>query len=149
MFREVCRSHLPLDLLDQSLIPRLKHTTRCDLPEHLLHCFAPCGVKRNMSNDARVCYISSKKLTDLSDRLPSNRGRSSLVHELVEHLDLIDFGSDGLSQSSEASGAEMNRATLVEPSPASRNDLLKFHDAEYLGGLSLSDKSIAATLAFH
>ncbi|PWN53100.1 Arginase/deacetylase, partial [Violaceomyces palustris] len=39
----------------------------------------------------KVSYILSPSLMKTSDKLPSNRGRSTLVHSLTFHLDLLDL----------------------------------------------------------
>lgn len=44
----------------------------------------------------RVAYIVSAELVKYADLLPSNKGRSSLVHSLAYHLDLLDL--DGLDE---------------------------------------------------
>ena len=74
-----------------------------------------------------VAYIHSSALIQAADDLPSNLGRASLVHDLIEALNLLDTG-DGGSES--ALGA---RARVVQSKTATRLDLERFHDPGYLG----------------
>ncbi|MBW0547362.1 hypothetical protein O181_087077 [Austropuccinia psidii MF-1] len=61
------------------------------------------------------------------DQLPSNLGRSSVVHSLVRSFDLLHSprGRRGPSSS-------VNRAQPLITKLASRSDLEKFHDADYV-----------------
>jgi hypothetical protein len=65
----------------------------------------------------RVAYVSSPSLLAAADKLPSNEGRPSLVHGLVDALGLLDEG----------------RAELIHSARATRDDLVKYHDAQYVG----------------
>ena len=40
----------------------------------------------------RVAYIWSQELQDVADDLPANHGRSSMVHGLIQVLDLLERG---------------------------------------------------------
>jgi hypothetical protein len=95
----------------------------------------------------RVCYISSEEARSCADLLPSNRGRSSVVHSLIEALDLLDDEdledsdgdqSDHLSESESTSRSALNRARAVAPVLATRNDLCRFHDKAYVRQLLLN-----------
>jgi hypothetical protein len=67
--------------------------------------------------DRRVAYVSSPSLVAVADKLPANVGRSSLVHELIDALGLLGDG-----------GAER-----VNSERATRSDLVRYHDARYVG----------------
>lgn len=43
-----------------------------------------------MATPSRVSYIWSKELQSVADCLSSNLGRSSIVHDLIDSLDLLD-----------------------------------------------------------
>jgi len=75
----------------------------------------------------RVSYIHSPDLQKVGDALPSNLGRSSLVHSLISSYGLID---DGQGTSDGPGGA---RAKIVKPSKATRQELLSFHDEDFIG----------------
>ena len=84
----------------------------------------------------RVAYISSPALRDAADRLPSNIGRSSLVHYLIDSLDLLE-----VSQALDDEEGEMQlrpvressaRAVVIEPEQATRKELLTFHDGQFV-----------------
>ncbi|PWN28131.1 Arginase/deacetylase [Jaminaea rosea] len=65
----------------------------------------------------RVSYIVSTDLIEASDALPSNLGRSSLVHSLVHHLGLLDISTadgeaDGAQSEDDDSGSEGSRGAL-------------------------------------
>lgn len=49
-------------------------------------------------DDRRVAYIWSKELQGYSDKLPSNIGRSSMVHDLIKSFDLLSPGSRNIQQ---------------------------------------------------
>ncbi|GAA5897949.1 hypothetical protein JCM8208_003199 [Rhodotorula glutinis] len=76
----------------------------------------------------RVSYVHSDTLTQAADRLPSNLGRASLVHNLIASLDLVD-------PSASASPQEPRRARTVASQPATRADLVRFHDSRYIGAI--------------
>lgn len=65
----------------------------------------------------RVAYVWSEQLQALSDDLPANLGRSSLVHGLIRALGLLE------------------KAFVVEPdlSLGTPEVLQRYHDAEYVG----------------
>jgi len=81
-----------------------------------------------------VSYVHSSALLQAADRLPSNLGRASLVHDLVASLDLVDPPS--AADTAELRG--LGRARTVLPQPATRADLLRFHDPRYIGPSSSS-----------
>lgn len=87
----------------------------------------------------RVVYITSPEQRSYADLLPSNQGRSSIVHSLIEALDLLDYAENDECTSSPEDGAEkeehvpkLNRARVLEPFPATRADLCRFHDKAYV-----------------
>lgn len=67
-----------------------------------------------------VAYVSSPELREASDQLPSNIGRSSLVHGLIDSLDLI------------SEQRQEGKAWLVESLPAIKKDLTRFHASDYV-----------------
>lgn len=97
-----------------------------------------------------VIYISSAQGRSHADLLPSNRGRSSIVHSLIESLDLLDYDisngdNDCNPDSQETPGREdrsINRARAIEPIPARRNDLTRFHDRDYVWTLFIIGKTL-------
>lgn len=82
----------------------------------------------SMALTRRVAYIHSEELTEAADALPSNVGRAGLVHRLVAALDLLE--DDEEDEEPRLGG---NRARVVEPLPATREQLTKFHDERYVG----------------
>jgi acetoin utilization deacetylase AcuC-like enzyme len=68
----------------------------------------------------RVAYVSSANLREAADQLPSNIGRSSLVHSLIDSLDLI------------SEDPEKGKAWLVDALPATKKDLTRFHASDYV-----------------
>lgn len=90
----------------------------------------------------RVVYVSSAQGRSYADRLPSNIGRSSIVHALIQSLDLVEDDTtndndddESISTSQSTLGKEdkpSNRARAVEPIPAGRSDLSRFHDRDYV-----------------
>lgn len=107
-----------------------------------------------------MAYVSSPALRNAADRLPSNIGRSSLVHSLIDSLDLFTQASDdneGVNPLLLVRGRPA-RATLIEPEPVTREELLTFHDGQFIDALlacpeandaaddaSFSSQSIAIT----
>lgn len=98
----------------------------------------------------RVVYVSSANTRSYADLLPSNKGRSSIVHSLIEALDLLR--DDGIEEDQDdnvlhgrnaieqdVTNAEMpiNLARVVQPIPATRSDLSRFHDRHYVRTCSL------------
>ena len=82
----------------------------------------------------RVVYISSPALRNAADRLPSNIGRSCLVHSLIDSLDLLTQASDdneGVKPPLPVRKCSA-RATVIEPEPAKRKELLTFHDGQFV-----------------
>ncbi|KAH9821167.1 hypothetical protein DFH28DRAFT_581578 [Melampsora americana] len=76
----------------------------------------------NSSITSRCVYARPKSVRSI-DQLPSNIGRSSAVHNLIESLDLLDIGL----------GIEpLSRARVVLTGLASREELESFHDPEYV-----------------
>lgn len=69
-----------------------------------------------------VCYVSSPALLAAADALPSNIGRASTIHELIDAFSLLSADGD-------ASGC----AQLIASAPASREQLLSFHDEDLVG----------------
>lgn len=62
--------------------------------------------------------MHSAELLAAADRLPSNRGRASLVHELVVAFALLD----------ESPETPANVAEIIVAVPASRQELCSYHD---------------------
>ncbi|KAF5345921.1 hypothetical protein D9758_011417 [Tetrapyrgos nigripes] len=67
-----------------------------------------------------VAYVVSQNLVKYSSRLPSNIGRSVLVHSLVNSLGLF------------SSASAERRLQVVNPRRASYRDLAVYHSREYL-----------------
>lgn len=67
----------------------------------------------------RVAYIWSSDLQHACDQLPSNRSRSTVVHDLHRAFGLLDVGN----------------LTVVEPDLALGDvgHLTRFHDRDYIG----------------
>ncbi|KAE9400512.1 arginase deacetylase [Gymnopus androsaceus JB14] len=68
-----------------------------------------------------VIYILSQDLVKYSSRLPSNPGRSLLVHSLAKSLGLLssDYGAP-------------RRIKVVKPKPATNDELAVYHAQDYL-----------------
>lgn len=75
----------------------------------------------------RVSYIHSRGLTRAADRLPSNVGRASLVHNLTSAIGLLH------DQTVESDTDNIARAVVVESVPATRDELVRFHDPAFVG----------------
>ncbi|KAF8804773.1 Arginase/deacetylase [Phlegmacium glaucopus] len=72
-------------------------------------------------SDHTVVYICSKELVKVSSLLPSNKGRSTVVHSLISSIGLmIPTFSDS------------RRLQVVTPSKASYKDLAVYHSRDYL-----------------
>lgn len=80
----------------------------------------------------RVSYIHSTRLQQIGDELPSNLGRASLVHSLISSCGLLDDGEEAVEEES-AEGEVKMRAKIVEPEVATRQELLSFHDEDFIG----------------
>ncbi|KAF5368651.1 hypothetical protein D9757_010198 [Collybiopsis confluens] len=74
----------------------------------------------NYSGSERVVYVVSQELVKYASRLPSNPGRSLLVHSLVNALGLL---SPGYSSS---------QLRVVKPKPATDDELRVYHAPTYL-----------------
>ncbi|KAA1080144.1 hypothetical protein PGTUg99_016597 [Puccinia graminis f. sp. tritici] len=84
-----------------------------------------------MSGDAVRCVYALPKDLDPLDRLPSNQGRSSAVHNLVSAFGLLrEERTDG-----QGDEPPKNRARVLSTKLASRAELEEFHDPEYVGSL--------------
>ncbi|KAA1081635.1 hypothetical protein PGTUg99_024570 [Puccinia graminis f. sp. tritici] len=84
-----------------------------------------------MSGDAARCVYALPKDLDPLDRLPSNQGRSSAVHNLVSSFGLLrEERTDGQDDE-----PPKNRARVLSTKLASRAELEEFHDPEYVGSL--------------
>ncbi|KAG8885744.1 hypothetical protein FRB98_001656 [Tulasnella sp. 332] len=70
----------------------------------------------------KVLYVVSEELAKISSLLPSNRGRSALVHSLASAF--------GIFKDDESTWKYPIRVT--KPIPATRAELLAYHDKEYL-----------------
>ncbi|KAJ9474824.1 putative histone deacetylase HOS2 (putative) [Pseudozyma hubeiensis] len=105
----------------------------------------------------RVAYVASGELIEYADLLPSNKGRSSLVHSLAYHLDLLDLGGldeddRGVGTSSErdrllravaadvsidaAADMHRRRATVYPPQAATHQQLTSYHEDSFVKQLS-------------
>lgn len=111
-----------------------------------------------ISDPPRVAYVVSGDLVRYADLLPSNKGRSSLVHSLAYHLDLLDLsGLDeddkgvGTSRSEKSkllasllvdsahvssAGEDRNRARVYLPHAASHQQLTSYHEASFVQQLA-------------
>ncbi|TKY89451.1 hypothetical protein EX895_001982 [Sporisorium graminicola] len=113
----------------------------------------------------RVAYIVSDELIKYADLLPSNQGRSSLVHSLAHHLDLLDLdrlddhdkgigtssaashkakllqaiGADGSSASS--GDLARRRAVAYRPTAASHQQLTSYHEDSFVRQLAKGAKA--------
>ncbi|KAA1103871.1 hypothetical protein PGT21_003247 [Puccinia graminis f. sp. tritici] len=95
-----------------------------------------------MSGDAVRCVYALPKDLDPLDRLPSNQGRSSAVHNLVSAFGLLrEERTDG-----QGDEPPKNRARVLSTKLASRAELEEFHDPEYVGSFSLTTLSPGSTL---
>ena len=85
--------------------------------------------------DARVVYVSSEASRAAADLLPSNIGRSSLVHSLIDAFDLLQ--TDPNEQSEDTVPSEdvpkSTKARVLAPVSATKRDLTRFHDEELVG----------------
>ncbi|KAG8940117.1 hypothetical protein FRC03_005774 [Tulasnella sp. 419] len=83
---------------------------------------------KNESNDETkrktIAYVVSGDLVKVSSLLPSNKGRSLLVHSLVK--------SFGFFKPSEKDPPIKNTLIFLKPVPATQKDLLVYHDQDYL-----------------
>lgn len=84
----------------------------------------------------RVSYIHSDELIEAADQLPANPGRASLVHRLISELGLLD-------DSNQESGTTV--AQVIESIPATKDDLLSFHESRYVGEVQ-HDDTLSLTL---
>lgn len=99
----------------------------------------------------RVAYIWSEELQTAADQLPSNLGRSSVAHNLITTLDLLqvdgqDRGSTHDNIQGDQAGKvaddgladDLRRAKIVHPDARLGNEeyLKRYHDAKYVGSLA-------------
>lgn len=63
----------------------------------------------------RLGYVHHPQLIYTSDKLPSNIKRSSYTHMLIECYGLL------------------HSMSIIEPTPASKEQLLEFHSRDYIG----------------
>ncbi|WWC70151.1 uncharacterized protein I206_104098 [Kwoniella pini CBS 10737] len=87
---------------------------------------------------SRVSYIWSQELQDVSDDLPSNIGRSSLVHGLIRALDLLEeISMDEETTEASANPSKLKKAMIVPPdeSLGTEECMLKYHDKDYVDAL--------------
>jgi len=71
----------------------------------------------------RVAYVVSDALVKVSSLLPSNTGRSFLVHSLASALGFFNQSHP------------YTNIRVFRPFPASRSDLCLYHDADYVDAL--------------
>ena len=82
----------------------------------------------------RVAYVSSKALLVAADRLPSNLGRASLVHQLINSFNLISLTPNEDAEEDQAEQSSHNNHLIhVNSTPATREELLEYHDEEFVG----------------
>jgi hypothetical protein len=82
----------------------------------------------------RVAYVSSRALLVAADRLPSNLGRASLVHQLIKSFNLISLSPNDDAEENQANrSAHNNHLIHVRSIPATREELLEYHDEEFIG----------------
>lgn len=111
----------------------------------------------------RVAYVVSGDLVRFADLLPSNEGRSSLVHSLAYHLDLLDLsalndGDRGIKTSEKTklldaifadlspaatTHKELSRATVHLPHPATHQQLTSYHQESFLKQLAKSSSAVS------
>lgn len=90
------------------------------------------------TRSARVAYISSSSLLRSADLLPSNRGRASLVHQLVKSFNLLprDADDDDEDDAAEKQPCKIvdndTRLRHVDSTAATRQELLEYHDEEFV-----------------
>jgi hypothetical protein len=102
-----------------------------------------------ISSAPRVAYIWSNELQVAADALPANLGRSTMVHNLIRSLDLLDDGSQpaekDLTECEASSGttAIVRKALVVPPDRelGSYRALQRYHDTKYVGGCSNNTRS--------
>lgn len=68
-----------------------------------------------------MAYLA--RCTQVSSLLPSNRGRSALVHSLVSYLGLLRRDNSDYRLP----------LRVISPVPATAADLLSYHEKEYIG----------------
>ncbi|KAJ1649756.1 hypothetical protein IWQ61_009252 [Dispira simplex] len=81
------------------------------------------------ATDYRVAYVYSPEYAAVADLLPSNRGRSSVVHGLAKALGLLQHP----------------RVDVVPPALATAEELKRFHSAEYIDFVLALDKQPKCT----
>jgi acetoin utilization deacetylase AcuC-like enzyme len=86
------------------------------------------------SKPLRVAYIHSEELVEAANALPANVGRHRLAHELIRAHGLLEF-QDEAAEDDEGEDGGRARAYVVEPGPATREQLMKFHDERFVGEL--------------
>lgn len=87
-----------------------------------------------------VGYIVSPSLISCTDALPSNQGRSTLVHSLAWHLGLLEYNhglSDLFGDQAQDSGAQ---ARIYAPPLATVAQLAAYHTPAFVNSL-LSDQA--------
>lgn len=111
----------------------------------------------SMGSQPRVAYLLSAGLLEASDRLPSNKGRSKLVHSLAFHLGLLDGVEDEVlaegEQQDEGTKSLLellldqgeqplsprhdgsNKAKVYEPQATSIERLMSYHTKAYVDAL--------------
>jgi histone deacetylase 1/2/histone deacetylase 8 len=116
-----------------------------------------------MPDSPLVAYVWSQTLQEAADQLPYNLGRSTVVHDLIRSLDLLDItsGSSNTDERAEddsdrngdeqgtlhlrsrsielgkgkGKGKPRSRARVVEPdmSLGTAESLRRYHDSDYVG----------------
>ena len=76
----------------------------------------------------RVSHIHFRDLIRVIDQLPSNIGRDSLVHHLISSPNILDQDpTEGAVDEGE------QRARVLEPIEATREEICAFHGEEFIG----------------
>ena len=73
-----------------------------------------------------IGYIYSKELETACNRLPSNKGRSALIHRLIAAYGLLSDAG----------------CLVINPKAASRADLIKYHDERFIDTLLSFDDGV-------
>jgi hypothetical protein len=90
----------------------------------------------------RVVYIWSQAMQDAADALPANIGRSSMVHDLIHSLDLLEPAPVATEtdprtpEGAESQGMEQTaRVMAPEMELGTAEALRRYHDTKYVGEL--------------
>ncbi len=87
---------------------------------------------------ARVAYVHSLRLEQLANIGTHPPGRSSVVHGLIR--------CSGLVEQQQEQSDEYPTATLIAPTPATREELLKYHSQGFVGAIKHLFKTFQITI---